>query len=124
MYHREHNLLELQDIYYMAILKFYSKLINSNLPHYFETFTPNFSAEHHHYNFRNPSRLLPKIKHEFPKQSLRYKLIATLNETSYNLLEIAKMQSQRNFMNFVRNDILTGYSSTCKFLVCHICKRI
>ena len=27
---------------YMAILKFYSKLINNILPHYFETFTPNF----------------------------------------------------------------------------------
>ena len=33
---REHNLIKLQDKYYMAI---YSKLINNNLPHYFETFT-------------------------------------------------------------------------------------
>ena len=75
---REHNLLKIQDIYYMVILKFYSKLINYNLPHYFETFTSNFTAGHHHYNFRNPSRLLSKIKHEFPKQSLKYTLIATL----------------------------------------------
>ena len=82
--------------------QFYSKLINNNLPHYFETFTPNISAGHNHYNFRNPSRLLSKIKHEFPKQSLRYKLIATLNETSYDLLEMTKTQSQRNFMNFVK----------------------
>ena len=108
----------------MAILKFYSKLINNNLPHYFESFTPKFSAGHHHCNFRNPSRLLLKIKHEFPKQSLTYKLIATLNETSYDLLEMGKTQQQRNFMSFVRNDILTGYSSTCMLLVCHICKRI
>ena len=64
----------------MAILKFYSKLINDNLPNYFERFTPQFSAGHQHYNFRNPIRLLPKIKHEFPKQSLRYKLISTINE--------------------------------------------
>ena len=54
---REHNLLKVQDIYYMAILKFYCKLINNNLPHYFVTFTPNFSAVHHHCNFRNSSRL-------------------------------------------------------------------
>ena len=96
---REHNLLKVQDIYYMVNLKFYSKLINNNLPHYFETLTPNFSAGHHHYNLRNPSGLLPKIKHEFPKRSLRYKLIATLNETSYDLLEMTKTQSQRNFIN-------------------------
>ena len=108
----------------MAILKFCSQLINNNLPPFLETFTSNFFAVHHHYNFRNPSRLSPKIKHKFPKQSLRYKLIAILYEPCYDLLEMAKTQSQRNFMNFVRNDILTGYSSTCKLLVCHICKRI
>ena len=68
-----------------------------------------FSAGHQHYNFRNHSRLLPKIKHEFPRQSLRYKLISTLNETSNELLEMAKSLSQKNFMNFVRNEILIGY---------------
>ena len=87
---KEHNILKVQDIYHMAILKFYSKLINDNLPNYFESFTPQFSAGHQHYNFRNPSRLLPKIKHEFPKQSLRYKLISTINETSHELLEKVK----------------------------------
>ena len=51
---------------------------------------PQLSAKHQHYNFRNPSRLLPKIKHEFPKQSLRYKLISTINETFKELLEMAK----------------------------------
>ena len=109
----------------MAILKFYSKLINDNLPNYFESFTPQFSAEHQHYNFRNPSRLLPKIKHEFPKQSLRYKLISTINETSNELLEMAKTLSQENFMNFIKNDIVTGYhySYTCELLICHVCKR-
>ena len=101
----------------MAILKFYSKLINDNLPNYFETFTPQFSAGHQHYNFRNPGRLLPKIKHEFQKQSLRYKLISTINETSNELLEMAKTLSQMNFMNFVKNEIVTGYSYTCELLI-------
>ena len=120
---KEHNLLKVQDIYHMAILKFYSKLINDNLPNYFESFTPQFSAGHQHYNFRNPSRLLPKIKHEFPKQSLRYKLISTINETSNELLEMAKTLSQKNFMNFIKNKIVTGYSYTCELLICHVCKR-
>ena len=107
----------------MAILKFYSKLINDNLPNYFESFTLQFSAGHQHYNFRNPSRLLPKIKHEFPKQSLSYKLISTINETSNELLEMAKTLSQKNFMNFIKNENVTGYSYTCELLICHVCKR-
>ena len=82
----------------MAILKLYSKLVNDNLPNYFESFTPQLSAGHQHYNFRNPS--LPKIKHEFPRQSLRYKLISTLNKTSNELLEMARTLSQKNFIKF------------------------
>ena len=57
------------------------------------------------------------------KKSLRYKLISTLNETSNELLEMAKTLSQKNFMNFVRNEILTGYRYTCELLICHVCKR-
>ena len=36
------NLIKVQDIYYLAILKFYSKLINNNLPHYFDDFNASF----------------------------------------------------------------------------------
>ena len=107
----------------MAILKFYSILVNDNLPNYFESFTPQFSAGHQHYNFRNPRRLLPKIKHEFPRQSLRCKLISTLTETSNELLETAKTLSQKNFRNFVRYNIVTCCSYTCELLICHVCKR-
>ena len=49
--HIEHNILKVQDIDHMAILKFYSKLINDNLPNYFKSFTPQFSAGQQHYNF-------------------------------------------------------------------------
>ena len=107
----------------MAILKFYSKLVNDNLPNYFESFTPQFSAGHQHYNFRHPGRRLPKIKYEFPRQSLRYKLISTLSETSRELLEMAKTLSQKNFMNFVRHEILNSYRYTCELHICHVCKR-
>ena len=54
---------------------------------------------------------------------LRYKLISTLNETSNELLEMARTLSQKNFMNFVRNEILTGYRYTCELHICHVCKR-
>ena len=69
------NLLKIKDIYYLLILKFYSKLINNKLPHYLDSFKPQFANGVSHYNLRNPSMQLPIIKHEFPKQSLRYKLI-------------------------------------------------
>ena len=86
-------------------MKFYFKLVNNHLPHYFNNFTPQFSAGHQHYNFRNPTRLLPKIKHEFPRQSLRYRLIVTLNETSDDILEMATTQSQKCLLNLSEREL-------------------
>ena len=118
---KEYNLLKVQDIYYIAVLKFYFKLVNNHLPHYFNNFTPQFSAGHQHYNFRNPTRLLSKIKHEFPRQSLRYRLIVTLNETSDDILEMATTQSQKCFTKFIRERIVVGYSYTCNLVICRTC---
>ena len=49
----------------MPILRFYSKLVNDNLPNYFESFTPQFSAGHQHYNFRNSSSYCQKSNTNF-----------------------------------------------------------
>ena len=46
---KEHKLLKVQDVYYIAVSKFYFKLVNNHLPHYFNKFTPQFSAGHQHY---------------------------------------------------------------------------
>ena len=100
-------------MYYLAILKFYSKLINNNLPHYFEDFMPHFSIGAINYNLRNPNLQLPRIKHEFPKLSLRYQLINKLNETSSEILELAKNCTQSIFINHVRESIVDGYRDTC-----------
>ena len=40
--HKEYNILKVQDMYQLAILKFYCELVNNNLPQYFNAFTPNF----------------------------------------------------------------------------------
>ena len=120
---KEHKLLKVHDIYYLALLKFYSKLVNNNLPHYFSSFTSQFFAGQQNYNLRNPTMQLPRIKHEFPKQSPRYKLITTLNITPNETIEVAKTQSQENLINLARANIVNGYSATCNLLVCNVCTK-
>ena len=51
---------------------------------------PHFSISATNYNLRNPNLQFQRIKHEFPKVSLRYHLINKLNETSPEILELAK----------------------------------
>ena len=54
---------------------------------------------------------MPRIKHEFPKQSLRYRLITTLNITPNETIEVAKTQSPQNLINLARANIVNGYSA-------------
>ena len=98
--------------------------MNNNLHHYFNSFTPQFSLGHMHYNLRNPVRQLPMIKNEFPKQSLRYKLIATLNETPDSVLAEVQNLSQKQFIDRARQGILAQYSDTCAIHNSYVCKTI
>ena len=97
--------------------------MNNNLTQYFSSFTPQFSAGQQHYNLRNPTMQLPRIKHEFHKQSLRYKLITTLNTTLNKMIEVAKTQSQQNLINLARVNIVNGYSASCNLLICNVCTK-
>ena len=118
---REEQLLKVNEIYKLAIYKFYFKLINNELPHYFQDFTPTFSDGANHYLLRNPSRPIPKIFHEFPKHSLRYKLIFTLNNTSTTIIEKASSQSLKKFITYIKNDMIGTYRETCDIVNCYIC---
>ena len=64
---------------------------------------------------------LPRIGHKFPKQSLRYKLITTLNTTPNEMIDIAKTQSPQNLINLARANIVNAYSATCNLLICNVC---
>ena len=92
---------------------YFSKLINNNLPHYLDSFKPQFANGVSHYNLRNPSVQLPIIKHEFPKQYIKYKLKTTLNEMSAEIIELVKNYSQKRIVDLIRNNIVNGYRNTC-----------
>ena len=100
----------MQDIYYLAILKFYSKLNYNNLPHYFDNFMPHFLIGATNYNIRNPDLQLPRIRHELLRSPLRYQLISTLNETSPENMEMAENCTQYIYINHIRISIVDGYS--------------
>ena len=63
----------IQSINYLAMLKFYSKLINDNLHNYFDDFMPDFSIGVTigvTINIRNPDLQLPKLRYKLPHQIL------------------------------------------------------
>ena len=118
---RAERLLKVKEIYRLGIYKIYYKLINNHLPHYFQDFTPRFSDGVNHYSLRNPIRQIPRVKHEFPRHSLRYKLIQTLNNTSETITEMAISQSQKNCIAYIENDMIATYRDCCDIPNCYIC---
>ena len=58
------------------------------------------------------------IKHEFPKQSIRYNLIATVNEIPDLESAEAQNQSQKQCIDRTRQGILAQYSDTCAIHKC------
>ena len=74
-----------------------------------------------HYNIRNPCRQLPKINHEFPKQSLPYKLNVVLNETDTNLISKAETISLYQFKQLIKSNMINKYKNNCEESNCFVC---
>ena len=66
-------------------------------------------------------RQLPKINHEFPKQSLRYKLNVLLNETDSNLISKAETISLYQFKQLIKSNMINNYKDTCEESNCFVC---
>ena len=118
---RAERLLKVKEIYRFEIYKFYYKLIDNHLSHYFQDFTPTFSDGVNHYLLRNHIRQIPIIKHKFPRHSLRYKLIETLKSTSETIIEMAISQSQKKIIAYIKNDMIVRYRDCCDIPNCYIC---
>ena len=110
---RAEQLLKVKEIYRLRIYKFYYKLTNNHLPNYFQDFTPTFFGGVNHYSLRNPIRQIPRIKHELPRHSLKYKLIEKLNNTSETIIEMAISQSQKNCIAYIKNDMIATTYIDC-----------
>ena len=69
----ELNLLKINDIYRLQLLKCYCKLEHNSLPKYFDVFNLGINSEIHYHNTRNQHKLrIPFVIHNFAKTCARY----------------------------------------------------
>ena len=82
------NLLKACDICKLQELKFYHKLINRQLPKYFECFVYQTNLDLHNYNTRRGHRLhIPRINHAFAQLNIRHSVIQTVNNMPDNVID-------------------------------------
>ena len=73
------NILKINDLYWLIVLKFYNKLENKLLHSYFDEFISKKSAGSTVYSIQNPQNQMPKIKLEYAKNSFRCEFIKITN---------------------------------------------
>ena len=117
------NLLKASDICKLQELKFYHKLINRQLPKYFECFVYQTNLDLHNYNTRRGHRLhIPRINHTFAQLNIRHSVIQTVNNMPNNVIDKIRTHNLR-FSNYAKNYFISTYETTCEIANCYVCQQ-
>ena len=117
------NLLKLEDIIKVNILKFHYQYENNNLPLYFQNIDYNPEISSHHYNTRKHEYVY-YVKHELEKKSLQYTIPQIINETPTLIKDTIHTHSLNGFKSYTKTYFLSCYSLECSSPQnCYICQN-
>ena len=108
---KNYGLLKVPDIFRFTLWKFYFKLMNNKLPHYFDIIKPVLPAICSHYEVRTPRFHLPDVKHKFAEQQIQFQLIRLLSSTNCSMQITSKIHTHsfQFFKYFAKNNIIDTY---------------
>ena len=117
------KLLKIQDIYTLALLKFYYKYKNDNLPNYFSgMFEPNFVS--HEHNTRQSKKTVNIIsKTKLAETSLRHSLPPAVQKTNDQVIQKIFTHSFGGYTNYVKLHLISLYNPMCNLRNCYVCNN-
>ena len=131
------GLLNVHDLYHIKILKFYYKLVHTELPSYFNRYLPVFHNENRHdhgYTLRLGVRPLiraPRVHHVFAEATVLYQTVKLINQINIHeprLLDIINNKTHSCFGlgYFATQTYLQKYSYTCNIdtEICYSCRLL
>ena len=111
---KELNLLIINDIYRLQLLKCYFKYEHNSLPKYFDVFNLRLNSEIHAHNTTNQHKLrIPFVKHIFAKSCVRYHLPKTVNSMPRSITYKVHTHSFNGFSTYVKLIFLDTYATDC-----------
>ena len=112
---KELRVLEVFDMFYVAVWKFYYKLMHNDLPLHFSAMKPTNVWR---YEIRAPMFHLPMILHTFAEHSIRYCLINLLNkDTRYtSIIEMVDTDPYHSFKFYMKGQVLELYKNNVSLL--------
>jgi len=115
------DLLKLSDLCVLRELKFCYKLEHGLLPFYFTTIFTRSRDIHQHGTRHVNNFQIPNIRHEFARNSVRYKIARTYNDCPVIIKQKILTHSFQGFCTYVKKYLLNTYSVVCTIPYCYIC---
>jgi len=117
------HILKIDNLCTLRGAKFCYQLENNTLPVYFYSgiFTKN--SELHEYSTRGLNNYqYPNLKHEFMKETLRYRIPKTFNCTPPLIKDKISTHTIKAFSKYVKNYFIERYNINCTIPNCYICQ--
>jgi len=111
------RLQKVSDIRIMQEVIFFYKFVKKSLPSFFSTDFIEISTT----STRRVLLHLPRFRHEYFRQSLRYTISSTINSTPSSIIDKCFTHSLSSLKNYIKNSQITQYSAVCNLEHCYVC---
>ena len=119
------NLLKIEDIFHLNILKFYFNYCNHSLPEYFKSFNFTFRSDIHEHNTQNKEMLSTRrVLTKFAENNIRNYTPKLVNQTESSIINKIPTHNLQGFGNYIKKHYLNLYQIDCSIINCYICNRI
>ena len=114
------HISKVTDICTLNEIKLYYKLINKQLPQYFNSFICGANSDIHGYNTRTRNKLHTlKTNHDCAQKSLRYRIIQTINKLPDNVIRKMHTHSIYGLTNYAKKYLISNYKTECNIDNCY-----
>ena len=118
------DILRLEDMFKINMLKWYYQYINKHLPQYFNDYKILKQQDIHTHNTRNKTDVTqPSTRIQAAKKCLRNHISVVIRATPNNILEKVNTHSYKGFVKYTKNMLLQEYTTECTINDCYICNR-
>ena len=116
------RLLKIYDIHTLQKLKFYYKMVHTNLPISFNTLPLIRNQDIHGHNTRCRNKIgTIRTKHECDKRCIRYSLAHTIYSLPSCIQDKIFTHSISGLSIYSKQFLLNKYESNCQIINCYIC---
>ena len=119
------NLLKVEEIFKIKILKFYYKYSQKTLPLYFNEMFTKTSHQHNHGTRQQSAQILYKYptRTDIGGKCIRHLLPAIVNKTQSCITEKVSTHSFNGFSTYIKKHMISNYSEHCHIENCYICHK-